>query len=107
MKTTNWIGWLTIGGIALAGLRLGAGLLTPLLLGGVRGWSYNGCGWDGWGTMANWGGPGMMGFSPFGWLGMLIGGLFPLGLFVLLVAGGVWLVQTLTHNSVPLTAAGP
>lgn len=41
-------------------------------------------------------GPGMMGgwgFAPFGWLGMILMWLVPLGFLTLLVAGIVWLVR--------------
>lgn len=53
------------------------------------------------------GGPGMMGFSSFGWIGMMLMGLIPLGLIVLLVVGGMWLIQSLTRNTASLTTAGP
>jgi hypothetical protein len=55
--------------------------------------------------MDTWGGTGMMGYSPFGWLRMLFGLLVPLGFISLLVAGGVWLVRAVTANSSPFTPA--
>jgi len=57
--------------------------------------------------MDNWGGTGMMGYSSFGWLGMFLGLLIPLGFIALLVAGGIWLVRTITSNGSPLTPANP
>lgn len=114
MKTMNWTRWLAVGGVALLALALGANLLVTLLWGRAGGWGYNGCGWNDLAMtlasgigMGGWGSPGMMGFNPVGWIGMILMGLFPLGLIVVLVAGGVWLVQALTRNAVPPTAAGP
>ena len=104
MKTTNWTGWLAAGGITVLALAFGVTLLTSRLWGRVGGGGYNDCGWNGWGMA---GAPGMMGFNPLGWIGMSLMWLFPLGLLLLLAVGGVWLVQSLTHNKVPLTAAAP
>lgn len=80
MKTMNWTRGLVVGGITLLALALGANLLSPLLWGRADCWGYNGCGW---------GGSGMMAFNPFGWSGMILMWLLPVGLFVVLVAGGV------------------
>src|SRR5215208_1991393 len=49
-------------------------------------------GYGGWGMM----GPGMMGgwgFSPFGWVGMIIMWLVPLSFIVVVALGVVWLVR--------------
>lgn len=110
MKATRW---LAVGGLALLLLALGAGLLGPLLWGRTSAWAYNGCGWNYGGMtpapafgagVGRWGG--MMGPNPFGWIGMVLMWLLPLGLIVLIVAGGVWLVQALTHNTNQLATAG-
>lgn len=58
------------------------------------GWQYGGWGMMGSGRM----GPGMMGrwgFSPFGWIGMVLMWLIPLGVIFLVVAGVVWLVRAI------------
>src|SRR3989304_8590563 len=39
------------------------------------------------------GGYGGSGYSPFGWIGMLVGWLIPLATLALFVVGGVWLVR--------------
>ncbi len=56
------------------------------------------------------GGGGMMGrygfYSPFGWVGMLLGWIIPLGILVLLIAGVVILVTSLTRRgTIPTNAA--
>jgi hypothetical protein len=51
------------------------------------------------------GGPGMMGgygyMHPFGWGGMLLGWLIPIGVIVLLVVGAVALVNSLNKSGNP------
>lgn len=93
--TTNWVKWIVAGGSLLLLLSLAAGFLIPLLWRGVGGLGYAGCnGWDDWGMMGGWGHTGMMtGYNPFGWLGMFLGLLIPLGLLALLVGGAVWLLR--------------
>jgi hypothetical protein len=55
-----------------------------------------------------WGGGygGMMGggygfMNPFGWIGMLLGLLVPIGVLILLVFGVIWLVNGLTRSGNP------
>ena len=85
MNKANWTVVAVFGIVVLFVFLIGASLL-----GGFGGYGgYN----RGWGMM----GPGMMGgwgFAPFGWIGMLLMGLFPLGFLVLLALGIVWLVKT-------------
>jgi len=49
----------------------------------------------------------MMGYRPFGWLGMILSLFIPLGLLALLVAGGVWLVRAVSTNGSMFTPAKP
>ena len=99
MTTSKWFKWLVIGGISLVILGIGANLLSPVIYGRSGNWMYDDCGmWGGWGMMDGWGGSGMMGYRPFGWLGMLLGLLIPLGFIALLVAGGIWLIRAVTSN---------
>ncbi len=80
----NWIALVILSVAALFVLMLGASLL-----GGFGGYG-------GWGMM----GPGMMGgwsFAPFGWVGMLLMWLLPLGFLVLLVLGIAWLVKAVSR----------
>jgi len=89
MKST--IGWT---------LAIVFGLLLLLLLPGL--WMM-GRFWGGYGGMM--GGPGMMGgygyMHPFGWGGMLLGWLVPVGVIVLLVVGTVALVNSLNRSRNP------
>lgn len=85
MNKTNWIAVAAIAVLGViifqAGVTLGNGRETT-----------------GWGMM----GPGMMGgwgFSPLGGIGMLFMWIVPVGLFVLAITGGVWLVRTLSGNN--------
>ena len=96
--TTNWVKWIVVGGGALLLLSIAAGFLMTFLWRGAGGMGYAGCnGWDDWGMMGGWGNTGMMmGYNPFGWLGMFLGLLFPLGLLALLVGGAVWLLRNRT-----------
>ncbi len=62
-----------------------------------------------WGFGGMMGGRGMMGgiygtMHPFGWVGMLFGGLLTIGILVLLVLGGVWVFNSLTRSSNPPSA---
>jgi hypothetical protein len=108
MKTSNILIWFIIGVIVLVVLGLGASLLSPMVYGRTGNWAYDDCGmWGSRGMMGRWGGSGMMGYRPFGWLGMLLGLLIPLGFIALLVAGGIWLVKTVTSNGSPFTPAKP
>lgn len=56
------------------------------------------------GMMGGYGmmGPGFGYMFPFGWIGMLLGLLVPVGLIVLLVVGGVWIVTRLAKPSSPM-----
>jgi uncharacterized membrane protein len=85
------INWLIVGIVAV--------LALAFLFGGgmMGGWGYRG----GWGMMS---GPGMMGgwgYAPFGWLGMTLMWLAPVGVIALTVLGITWLVQNL-NRSTPL-----
>lgn len=99
MNRINWVQVAVFGLVALLVFALGAALLSS-------GW-----GWGPGGMM----GPGMMGgwsFGPLGWLFMLLGFLFPLGLLALLILGIVWLVRQVSAPSGPITGppsppAGP
>jgi uncharacterized membrane protein len=65
-----------------------------------------GRGYGGWGMM----GPGMMGgrgFAPFGWIGMLLMWLFPLGFGVLVALGIVWLVRAIGQGRSGQQPAAP
>ncbi|KAA3644066.1 MAG: zinc ribbon domain-containing protein [Chloroflexi bacterium] len=108
MKLSNLLKWIMVGGLVLVILGLGASRLSPIIYGPTGNWAYDECGmWGGRGMMGGWGGPGMMGYNPFGWLGMILGWLIPLGLIALVAAGGIWLVRAVTSNGFPLTLAKP
>ena len=86
----NWVAVLILGVAALFVLMLGASLLS-----GFGGYGRYG-GYGGWGMM----GPGMMGgwgFAPFGWAGMPLMWLLPLGFLALLVLGVAWLVRAVSR----------
>jgi hypothetical protein len=96
MKRT--IGWIVLGVIAV-----GALLALPLVL--VRGaW---GMGYSG-GMMGGMMGSGMMGngfgFSPFGWMGMVLSWLISLAILALLITGVVWLYRSLATPGGPSLA---
>jgi len=95
MKST--IGWI---------LAIVFGLILLLLLPGL--WMMGRFWMGGYGGMM--GGPGMMGggynfMHPFGWSGMLLGWLIPVGVIVLLVVGAVSLVNRLNKSGNPTTPA--
>ncbi|MGH2521241.1 MAG: zinc ribbon domain-containing protein [Anaerolineales bacterium] len=113
----RWFKVLLGGGIGLMALALVFGLLTPFVfsIAGPGGFGPTGTpgGVMGPGMMGGMMGPGMMGgggfngsfnapfgFGPFGWLMALPGLLFPLGLLMMVGAGGVWLVQALRPGPV-------
>ena len=78
--------WVIIAVVAVVAVLIGAAL-GPLFL-----W-HGGLGYRG--ILGGYG-RGMMGgfrFAPIGWIGMLLMGIFPLGLLVLVVLGLVWLVS--------------
>ena len=85
MKTWQWV---TIIVVAVAALLVGA-MLGPLFLWG-GGLGYRG------GMMGGYSGM-MGGFAPFGWIGMLLMWVFPLGVLVLVVVGIVWLVNAVSR----------
>ena len=85
MKTWQWV---TIIVVAVAALLVGA-MLGPLFVGG-GGPGYRG------GMMGGYSGM-MGGFTPFGWSGMLLMWVFPLGVLVLVVLGIVWLVNAVSR----------
>jgi hypothetical protein len=93
MKTWQWV---TIIVVAVAALLVGA-MLGPLFVGG-GGLGYRGMmgSYSGGMTLAPHAsaGVGGFGFTPFGWIGMLLMWVFPLGVLVLVVLGIVWLVNT-------------
>lgn len=62
-------------------------LVIQVVLSLLGGWRYGGWGMMGRGMMGGWG------FSPFGWIGMILMWLIPVGLVVLVVLGITWLVQ--------------
>jgi DNA-directed RNA polymerase subunit RPC12/RpoP len=94
MKTTGLIKSLIIIGIVLLVLGLGVNLISPMFYGGAGNWAYDDCGmWGGRGMMDGWNNYGMTGTRSFGWIGMLLGLIITLGIFVLLIAGIAWLVD--------------
>lgn len=93
MNKINWTQVIGFAVIALFVFMIGASLL-----------SVGGGGW-GPGRMM---GPGMMGgwgWGPLGWVGMIVMGIFPLGLLALLILGIVWLLRQ--ASSPPGPDAGP
>jgi hypothetical protein len=90
MKST--FGWI---------LAIVFGLILLLVLPGL--WMMGRFWTGGYGGMM--GGPGMMGgygyMHPFGWDGMLLGWLIPVGVIVLLVVGAVALVNSLNRSRNP------
>ncbi len=83
------IGW-------LLALVLGLGLIFVLAAFFLFGGRYGGM-MRGYGMM----GPGFGHMFPFGWIGMLLGLVIPVGLLVLLVVGGIWLVTRLAKPGSP------
>ena len=91
----NWTAVIVLSIVALFAFLNGASLI-----GGFGGFG----GYRGWGMM----GPGMMGgwgFAPFGWIGMLLMWMFPLGLLILVVLGIVWLVNAVSRPRSQLPVA--
>ena len=89
MKKSYWIAVAIIGIIFLFVLLAGTSLL--------RGWNN----W-GWGMMSGWP-SGMMhgwGFGSFGWIGIILMWLVPVGFVVLVVLGVVGLVRGFTSSGV-------
>ncbi len=85
MKTWQWV---TITIVAVAALLAGAALGPLVMWGGSP--NYRG-------MMGGYGGGMMGGLAPFGWIGMLIMWIFPLGVLVLVVLGIVWLVNAVSR----------
>ena len=85
MKTWQWV---TIIIVAVAALLAGAALGPLVMWGGSSGYR---------GMMGGYGGGMMGGLAPFGWIGMLIMWIFPLGVLVLVVLGIVWLVNAVSR----------
>jgi len=84
------VNWTAV--VVLSIVALFAFLIGTSLFGGFGGFG----GYRGWGMM----GPGMMGgwgFAPFGWIGMLLMWVFPLGVLGLVVLGIVWLVNAVSR----------
>ncbi len=96
MKITTL--WIFIGGIALFVLGLVGGLLLPY------GSNYPVCGYgiaNGYGLVGYRGFMPMMGSSGmFGFPGMLLMWLIPLGILTLFIGGVIWLVRILTQRTV-------
>lgn len=90
MSKTAWV--VVIGVVVLVILVIGAGLLAPFDWG--RGYGY------GWGGMM---GPWMMG----GWGFPFLGGIVMLLFWGLVIAGIVWLVQSLSRGAGPGISAPP
>ncbi|OJX40310.1 MAG: hypothetical protein BGO78_15215 [Chloroflexi bacterium 44-23] len=106
MIASKWLKWLVIGGVALVILGVGFSLLSPVAYGRTGNWAYDDCSmWGSRGMMDNWGGTGMLGYSSFGWFGMFLGFLIPVGFIALLIAGGIWLVKVFSSNRTPFTPA--
>jgi len=87
MKTWQWVSIIVV---ALVACLIGA-VIGPFFVFGR--------GLGGYGMMGGYGG-GMMrdfGFAPFGWIGMLLMWVFPLGVLVLVVVGIVWLVNAVSR----------
>ena len=88
--------WIVIGVVALFSLGLLGGMFMPF------GWNNSayGYGCDGYGMMDYRGYPmmGGWGMMPFGFLGMALMWLVPLGVLALIVGGIFWLVRTLTQK---------
>jgi putative membrane protein len=87
MKKSYWIAVAIFGTIFLLVL-----LASTSLLGGWNNW--------GWGMMSGWP-SGMMhglGFGSFGWIGIILMWLVPVGFIVLVVLGIVGLVRGLTSS---------
>jgi len=77
--------WVTIIVVAVVALLVGA-VLSPLFV-----WGSGSGYWNRGGMM------GGFGFAPFGWIGMLLMWIFPLGVLVLVVLGIVWLVNAVNR----------
>lgn len=92
MNRINWIMVAVFSIVVLLVFLVGVSLLG--------GWGYGG-----WSMME----PGMMGgwgFGPFGWIGMILMWLIPVGFIVLIVAGVSWLVRAIGGGAVnPPTSA--
>ena len=96
MNKVNWI-VLSIFGVVLL-LAILAGTYF------VGGWNNSG-----WGMMGNWR-SGMMpgwGFNSFGWIGMVLMGLIPIGFLVLVVLGISGLVRGFIYNVRPPSTYSP
>lgn len=83
--------WIVIGVVVLFALGLFGGMFMPF------GWNnsaygYGCAGWNGYGMMGGWG------MMPFGFLGMALMWLVPLGVLALIVGGIFWLVRVLTQK---------
>ncbi len=87
MSRTAWV--IVIGIAVLVILMLISGLVAPLLYGR---------GYDGWGMMGGYG------FLPMMGIGMGFGMII---FWVLIIAGGVWLVQSLSHGAGSNTVTPP
>jgi uncharacterized membrane protein len=81
----NWTAVIVLSIVALFAFLIGASLIGGFG-GGYRGWRMMGPG-----MMGGWG------FAPFGWIGMLLMWVFPLGVLVLVVLGIVWLVNAVSR----------
>ena len=87
MKKSYWIAVAVSGIVFLLALLVGMSLLG--------GWNNRG-----WGMMGGWP-TGMMhgwGFAPFGWIGIILIWLIPVGIVVLVVLGVVGLVRGFSTN---------
>jgi uncharacterized membrane protein len=87
MKKNTWTILLILGVIVLLVILAGAYL--------IGGWNNSG-----WGMMGNWG-PGMMhgwGFNSFGWIGMILMWLIPIGFLILVGLGISGLIRGLLND---------
>jgi hypothetical protein len=87
MRTWKWVMIIVV---AVTALLVGAAF-GPLLVGGGRLSYWNRGGMMGSGMMADWG------LAPFGWIGMLMMWVFPLGVLALVILGIVWLVNSVSR----------
>ena len=98
MRRINWAAVAVFGVVVLLAFLVGVSLLGGR---GYGGWGMMGPGMMGRGMMGGWG------YSPFGWIGMILMWLIPIGLIMLAVAGVVWLVRTIGAGANPVAPTRP
>ncbi len=95
MRTWKWVAVIIVAVIAL----LVGAAVGPLFVGSSRLGYWNRGGMMGPGMMGGWG------FAPFGWIGMLMMWVFPLGALALVILGIVWLVNAVSRPGSQTLAA--